>query len=166
LLEAAFPDHPEAITVDAAGDLTFRIECPSKSVDKGLWLSTHDEEITIGFHTDHAHSRDWSNDGTDEHITDAIRLARDLLDERLVVLSLYWDGELGMTTRCTPEYADAEVGKVAKRTRTRRARLLRPAIASGTRLVPQLALIRRPNGATVRSWRGTYDTDRLISRAG
>jgi len=159
LLVSAFPENAQDISVDVRGELCLRIECPSDAVSADLSITTDDEQVTVAFHTYHVHSRDWSRDGSDGHITDAILFAQRLIDEHWVVLGLYWDGRLGVTRCCSPEEAESQLRELTRRASTRVARLLRPPLTTATRLVPLVGRIRRPNGGSVRSWRGTYDAD-------
>src|ERR1044072_4945803 len=37
----------------------FNLPCPSPAAEYGLWVSTADEELSVGFHTHHTHFTDY-----------------------------------------------------------------------------------------------------------
>ncbi len=60
----------------------FELASPSPAIEQGLWVSTADEEITVGLHTHHSHFTDYDNRSNPQHITDALNHVQELLYER------------------------------------------------------------------------------------
>jgi hypothetical protein len=56
LAAAARIDTSEAV---ASGTLLIELDPPSKNVEVGLWISTDDEEVTVGFDYYHGHFDPW-----------------------------------------------------------------------------------------------------------
>jgi hypothetical protein len=141
-----FPDCAEHVAWDENGELDLHVPCPSPAAAQGLWVGTDSErdDVWVGFHTFHWHFQDWTHAGTDEFLDDAIGFMRDLMEERLVVVTVNgwgsWVGE--------PAEALADLPRRAKRVQGAYGRMLR-----------LVGLARRPRKATIRSWLGTCDAD-------
>lgn len=77
----------------------FEIPCPSRNVDDGLWISTEHDELTVGFHTHHAHFSDYDIPKSEDHVRWALEEASAYLEDKLGVVSWY-DGQrpIGTTT--------------------------------------------------------------------
>src|SRR5262245_19377874 len=75
---------------DGAGStVVFNIPCPSPAAEDGLWVSTADEELSVGFHTHHNHFTDYENRLNAAQMEAGIQHAVDIIDERVGVLSWY-----------------------------------------------------------------------------
>ena len=145
-LAERFPEHADEMAVDDEGDLWLEIDCPSYSVEAGLWIGTWNEDVIVGFHTHHAHFSDWERSGTDDHIETAIDAARDVLAERLVVVSRYTRVPLrGSGWLAGSTYWDRPEGALAERRRSERS------------IRSRLGL----REVTLRSWDGSYDAGLL-----
>jgi len=64
LILARFPEWEPFAVVGSRpdsveGTVEFNIPCPSPAVEMGLWVSTDDEELSVGFHTHHGHFTDY-----------------------------------------------------------------------------------------------------------
>jgi hypothetical protein len=106
----------------------FELPCPSPAIEHGLWVSTADEEITVGLHTYHTHFTNY-NEGFDaQHIDDALDHVQELLDERTVIVSWYSGERFAGSSSVDAAVAEAAPSFISGVTRTTR-----------------------------RSWRGTYD---------
>lgn len=145
-----FPDWEQhgklTSSPDGSGDtVEFNIPCPSAAVECGLWVATFDEELTVGFHTHHAHFTDYENRGANEQeIERGLQQADDILNERLGVVTWYrGEAMAGSSTLELPppgllpdmfgRFGDAPT-KLAK-------------------------YINGINRVTLRSWRGQYDRE-------
>jgi hypothetical protein len=53
-------------------NIKFELASPSAAIEHGLWLSTADQEVTVGLHTHHSHFTDYDNRFDLQHITDAL----------------------------------------------------------------------------------------------
>ena len=157
LLVAAFPEHAEEILIDDEGDLSLKIACPSGSVDAGLWIKTWNEDVVVGFHTHHQHYSDWHGTGTDEHIDAAIKAARSVLAERLVVVSMYRRGKFSRSYWDGPEYALTEFR--AMTAKGSKGWLERRRVEHRVNLSGRLQWHVYGVELTLRSWHGTYDSD-------
>jgi hypothetical protein len=96
LLLARFPDwEPFAqasLRHDGAGSVVdFNVPCPSPAAESGLWVSTADQELSVGFHTYHCHFTDYENRLNKEQIEAGLQQAADILGERVGVVSWYRD---------------------------------------------------------------------------
>jgi len=108
----------------------FALSSPSPAIEHGLWVSTADEEITVGLHTHHSHFTDYENRSNPEHVSDALDHVQDLLDERSAIVSWY--------------IGDCFAGSTSHE------------VAAGH---PTSSLLSGMTRTTLRSWRGTYDQD-------
>jgi hypothetical protein len=79
---------------DGAGNVVdFNIPCPSPAAESGLWVSTADEELSVGFHTHHTHFTDYETRLNREQMEAGIQYAVDIIAERMGVVSWYRGGE-------------------------------------------------------------------------
>ena len=108
----------------------FALASPSPAIEHGLWVSTADEEITVGLHTHHSHFTDYDNCSNPKHINDALDHVQELLDERSAIVSWY--------------VGDRFAGSISQE------------IAAEC---PVSSLLSGVTRSTFRSWRGTYDHD-------
>lgn len=75
---------------DGLGDtIDFNVPCPSPAAEYGLWVSTADEELLVGFHTHHQHFTDYENRTSRVQIETGLQLAADIIEERTGVVSWY-----------------------------------------------------------------------------
>jgi hypothetical protein len=72
-----------------ANVVEFHVPCPSPATESGLWISTADEELTVGFHTHHAHFTDYADRTHRAQIEAGLDLAADIVEDRIGVLSYY-----------------------------------------------------------------------------
>ena len=70
----------------------FSIPCPSPGAEYGLWVSTADEEFSVGFHTHHNHFTDYENRLNVGQLEAGIQHALDIIEERVGVISWYRGG--------------------------------------------------------------------------
>src|SRR5262245_37421776 len=78
---------------DGAGSVVdFNVPCPSPAAEYGLWVSTADEELSVGFHTHHDHFTDYGNRLNLEQIQAGVQHAADIIEERVGVVSWYRGG--------------------------------------------------------------------------
>jgi hypothetical protein len=94
LILARFPEWEPFAKLKPRSDgmgsaMEFNIPCPSPGAAYGLWVSTADEELSVGFHTHHEHFTDDERPLTREHIETGLRQAADILEERVGVVSWY-----------------------------------------------------------------------------
>lgn len=97
IILAAFPDWEPLAKVEPRPDGTggvveFNIPCPSPAAEHGLWVSTADEELSVGFHTHHSHFTDYEDGNHVAQIEAGVEHAADLLAERVGILSWYRRG--------------------------------------------------------------------------
>ena len=101
LILARFPDwEPFGIVQPNAsgGYVDFRIPCPSQADEMGLWVSTADQELTVGFHTDHNHFTDYDNPFNPEPVEAGLDQAAAYLEDRCGAVSWYQGERLAGTT--------------------------------------------------------------------
>jgi hypothetical protein len=67
----------------------FEIPCPSTAVERGLWLSTANNELTVGFHTHHAHFTGYDNPYKPEAVSAGLDQAAAYIEDRCGVVSWY-----------------------------------------------------------------------------
>ena len=94
LIMARFPEWERFAKLsprpDGAGNVVdFNIPCPSPVAESGLWVSTADEELSVGFHTHHNHFTDYESPLNREQIEAGIQYAADIVEERAGVVSWY-----------------------------------------------------------------------------
>jgi hypothetical protein len=68
------------------------------AAESGLHLSTADDELTVGFHTDHEHFTDYDNRLNPQAIETGLRYAADIINERRGVVSWYRGEHLAHTS--------------------------------------------------------------------
>lgn len=108
----------------------FQLQSPSPAITHGLWVSTADEEVTVGLHTHHSHFTDYDDRFNQQHIIDALDYVQDILDDRCVIVSWY----IGDRIACT---------------------MSQDVTTKHTATPPRPGVTRK----TLRSWRGTCDRD-------
>ena len=151
LILAKFPDWESLaeLSPPSAGErryVTFSIPCPSRAVEHGLWVSTADGELTVGFHTHHVHFNDYSGGSGPVQIKAGLEYVSDLLGERLGVLSVYRVGRLaGSISLPLPSW-----GRLTE-------------LFSGTPESLTAELFVRCERFTVRGWTGRFDRDEANS---
>ena len=69
--------------------VNFNIPCPSPAAETGLWVSTADQELSVGFHTHHEHFTDYESRLDREQIAAGLQRAADIIEERIGVVSWY-----------------------------------------------------------------------------
>jgi hypothetical protein len=97
LILARFPEWERLAKLsprpDGAGSaVEFNIPCPSPAAEYGLWMSTADEELSVGFHTHHDHFTDYENRLNMAQMEAGIQHAVDIIEERVGVISWYRGG--------------------------------------------------------------------------
>ena len=86
---------------DGAGStVDFTIPCPSPAVESGLWVSTADDEFSVGFHTHHGHFTDYETPLNARRIEEGLEQAGAYLEDRCGVVSWYEADRLAGTTSC------------------------------------------------------------------
>ena len=83
---AAKPD------VEAAGAYLVEVESPNDNASASLWISTEDEEITVGFDAFHSHFETWHFDSEEKAFREALALARSIVAEKVLIAS-WWKDE-------------------------------------------------------------------------
>jgi hypothetical protein len=84
LAAAARIDTSEAV---APGTLLIELDPPSKNAEVGLWISTNDEEVTVGFDYNHMHFDPWIGASESLSFDQACEfIARILADQALSVI--------------------------------------------------------------------------------
>jgi hypothetical protein len=76
----------------------FEIPCPSPAVEHGLYVPTADNELTVGFHTDHCHFTDYETALNPKEIHAGLDYAVEFLRDRRGVVSWYQGARLVHTT--------------------------------------------------------------------
>ncbi|MFL5327846.1 MAG: hypothetical protein ACJ8C4_02940 [Gemmataceae bacterium] len=75
---------------DGAGNVVeFNVPCPSRGAESGLWVSTADEELSVGFHTHHSHFTNYDDCTNRETIEAGLDYAAAIFEDRVGVLSYY-----------------------------------------------------------------------------
>ena len=103
LILARFPGWEPFVTVrpldgGAGAAVEFNVPCPSPAVEMGLWVSTAEEELSVGFHTHHRHFTDYDDRTNLDVIAAGLDEAAAYLDDRLGVVSWYQGDRLVGTT--------------------------------------------------------------------
>jgi hypothetical protein len=99
-LEPLLHAHPEwraAVRSDAADDGSaydvLELQAPPGAhVEHGLFVSTENEEITVGFDVYHSHFDSWVDEANPGYGLGALEFINNLLAEKVAVLS-WWTGE-------------------------------------------------------------------------
>ena len=76
----------------AGGEVEFNVPCPSPAAERGLWVSTADEELMVGLHTHHSHFTDYHERTHVRQIEAGVTYAADIIAERVGVVSWYRGG--------------------------------------------------------------------------
>jgi len=165
LILARFPTWEQYAKLSARPNRTgsvvdFNIPCPSPVAESGLWISTADEELSVGFHTHHNHFTDYENRLTTPQIEAGLQLAADIVEERVGVVSWYGGGKF--VASCSVELPHegsllGGLGCIRGRV-TGIPSLLDSLSSAGGRLAGILSGCER---ATLRSWLGRFDRDEL-----
>lgn len=97
IILARFPEWEAFIKVELRPDgegsvVEFNIPCPSPGAEHGLWISTADEELSVGFHTHHAHFTDYNDRTHFAQMEADVGHAADRLAERGGVVSWFRGG--------------------------------------------------------------------------
>jgi hypothetical protein len=90
-----------ALPASYGGDdlhVVIEIPCPSGGVEHGLYVSTENKELTVGFHTDHCHFTDYDHPVNPAVIHQGISHAVEFMRDRIGVLSWYQGNRLVHTT--------------------------------------------------------------------
>src|SRR5438270_13193705 len=98
--EQLFAEFPEwralARTETAEGGAEFLVievaPPPQAMVEHGLVIDTSNDEVTVGFDCYHSHFDDWVGDGEHFGTQAAIEFIKQIVSERIVVVS-WWQGE-------------------------------------------------------------------------
>src|SRR4051794_12119864 len=93
----AFPEWRSLVreeTADCGSSFeVLEIQAPAAAnVTYGLVINTSNDEITVGFDVYHSHFDEWIGDGTHFGTMAALEFIRQLVSERVAVMS-WWKGE-------------------------------------------------------------------------
>jgi hypothetical protein len=88
LILARFPEW-EPFAKVSCDTVEFNIPCPSPVIESGLWVSTADEELSVGFHTYHRHFTNYEDRIDLTQIEAGLEFAVAILEDRIGVLSYY-----------------------------------------------------------------------------
>ena len=94
-----FPEWEQYAKASIDGSAEFQIPCPSPAVEHGLWISTADNELTVGFHTDHCHFTDYEKPQNLAVVHQGLNFAAAILKDRCGILSWYQGDRLVHTTQ-------------------------------------------------------------------
>jgi hypothetical protein len=150
MILARFPEwEPHAklsLRPDGAGNVVdFNVPCPSPAVEAGLWVSTADEELSVGFHTHHGHFADYEDRMHRAQIDAGLDYAAAIVEDRIGVLSYYSGGKFSGSRSVdipSPETL--------------------PKLYEGMGLVGKLeGFFRDWERVTLRSWSGRFDRDEV-----
>ena len=135
-LFGAFPKWRQYAALDNSGGnaCAMHVAVPPRADAPGeasLWISTEDEEITVGFDSYHVHFNRYGDDEEAKSFEEAIAFARDVVHERVVVFSWWFGDQWRGSTTATPDSVPS---------------------------TPEWA--KSANQLRIRSWRGSYDSDR------
>jgi hypothetical protein len=105
LILARFPEWESDGAVQPRPDgegvtVEFNIPCPNQATEMSLWVSTAEEELTVGFHTHHDHFTDYDTRLSADQIGVGLDLAVAYLEDRRGVVSWYQGDRLAGTTNC------------------------------------------------------------------
>ncbi len=144
MILARFPDWEAFAKVEprpdgAGGVAEFNIPCPSSAAEHGLWVSTADEELSVGFHTHHSHFTDYNDRTHTAQIEAGVGHAADIVAERVGVVSWYRGGGFAGSSSVELPHAGP----------------LRVLAGAG----PLAGIFAGCERVTLRSWLGRYDRD-------
>jgi hypothetical protein len=105
LILARFPEWKSFGVVQPRPDgggatVEFNVPCPNPAAEMGLWVSTADEELSVGFHTHHSHFTDYETRLNPEVVEAGLEQAAVYLEDRCGVVSWYQKEQLVGTTSC------------------------------------------------------------------
>jgi hypothetical protein len=155
LILSRFPEWEPFATLsprpDGAGSVVdFNVPCPSPAAEAGLWVSTADEELSVGFHTHHSHFTDYESRLNPEQVAAGLQHAADIVEERVGVVSWYRDGGFAGSRTVELPYP----GPL-------------PGLLDGLGASPAAARIFADcDFATLRSWFGRFDRDEVRAERG
>ncbi len=152
IILARFPEWEPFATPsprpDGAGNVVdFNVPCPSPAAESGLWVSTADEELSVGFHTHHNHFTDYENRLNREQIEAGLQHAADIIDERIGVVSWYRAGGFAGSRSVELPHPDLLPG-------------LLDSLGSWAELA---GIFSDCDRATLRSWLGRFDRDESLA---
>jgi hypothetical protein len=93
------PEWDRYATTSREFTAEFAIPCPSRAVERGLWISTANNELTVGFHTDHCHFTDYDEPCNRAVVHRGLDFAVAILKDRCGILSWYQGDRLVHTTQ-------------------------------------------------------------------
>lgn len=93
----AFPEWRSLVrkerTDDGSSVEVLEVQAPAgANVTHGLVIDTSNDEITVGFDVYHSHFDEWVGDGTHFGTMAALEFVRQIVSERVAVMS-WWNGE-------------------------------------------------------------------------
>ena len=137
LILARFPTWEPFGTIQPPADgeggtVEFNVPCPNPAAEIGLWVSTADQELTVGFHTHHDHFTDFETSLNPEPVEAGLDQAAAYLEDRRGAVSWYQGGRLVGTTSCDLPLAGP---------------------------LPRMFSQFRVTRGTLRSWSGRFDRD-------
>jgi hypothetical protein len=150
IILARFPQWEAFATLtpqpDGLGSIVaFNVPCPSPAVEQGLWVSTADEELSVGFHTHHNHFTDYENRLNLARIEAGLSHAADIIDDRVGVVSWYH----GTTLAGSRSLGLPHSGPL-------------PGLLDGMGAVAELAgHFSHCDRVTLRSWSGRFDREEV-----
>ncbi len=149
LILARFPEWEPLATLSprpgsAGSTVDFNIPCPSPGAESELWVSTADEELSVGFHTHHNHFTDYENRLNREQIEAGLQHAAAIVEERVGVVSWYRNGGFAGSRSVELPHPDALPG------------LVDGLGAAGAELA---CIFSDCDRVTLRSWFGRFDRD-------
>jgi hypothetical protein len=136
---------------DGAGNtVDFNVPCPSPAAEYGLWVSTADEELSVGFHTHHNHFTDYETRLNPEQMEAGIQHAAGIVEELVGVVSWYRGSDFaGSRTVELPHPGPL------------------PGLLDGLGATAEVAgIFSRCDRATLRSWFGRFDRDEARAERG
>jgi hypothetical protein len=94
-----FPEWEQYAKTSLDGTAEFEIPCRSPAIERALWISTANNELTVGFHTDHCHFTDYDNPCNLAVVHQGLDFAVAILKDRCGILSWYQGDRLVHTTQ-------------------------------------------------------------------
>ncbi len=99
IITRRFPEWVQYAKASLDGTVEFQIPCPSPAVETGLWISTANNELTVGFDTDHCHFTDYDKPCNLGVVHQGLNFAATILKDRCGILSWYQGDRLVHTTQ-------------------------------------------------------------------
>lgn len=112
---AAFPEWRTLARIEQADDGTSFLvimvsPSPAAQVEHGLFISTANGEVTVGFDHYHSHFDEWVGDGDHFGVQAALEFVKQILDERIAVVSWWfneeWRGSAQQEVSSPPDVPD------------------------------------------------------------